>query len=49
MHFVKKNQVSEVEKSAYEKKRAAKLERFVQMKSRIFEKRKIGFLINFNN
>nr|CAD2188213.1 unnamed protein product [Meloidogyne enterolobii] len=42
MHFVKKNQVSEVEKSAYEKKRAAKLERFVQMKSRIFEKRKIG-------
>ncbi|CAK5081741.1 unnamed protein product [Meloidogyne enterolobii] len=42
MHFVKKSQVSEVEKSAYEKKRAAKLERFVQMKSRIFEKRKIG-------
>uniref|UniRef100_A0A1I8B980 Geranylgeranyl transferase type-2 subunit alpha n=1 Tax=Meloidogyne hapla TaxID=6305 RepID=A0A1I8B980_MELHA len=42
MHFVKKSQVSEGEKTAYEKKRAAKLERFVQMKERIFEKRKIG-------
>lgn len=45
MHFIKKTQVNEDEKNLYERKRATKLKRFIEMRDRIFEKRTNGFFI----
>ncbi|KAF7638619.1 hypothetical protein Mgra_00001997 [Meloidogyne graminicola] len=42
MHFIKKTQVNEDEKNLYERKRATKLKRFIEMRDRIFEKRTNG-------
>jgi uncharacterized membrane protein YkoI len=42
MHFVKKETISSTEKTAEEKKRAAKSQAFIQTRDKIFEKRKNG-------